>query len=138
MRSSPWHKRLYAIAAFDALVSGLASLPSPWGRPTVVPPAYASYAWLIRTELFVLAAVCLVGIVAVFCYLTVRPKPWGKLICLVGLPWICFSSVEMLRLSVTSGPIFYVPLVPGVGGCLLLAIGVVLAAIDRKSTNSYG
>jgi hypothetical protein len=67
---------------------------------------------------------------ATFLYLARKPQPWGKLLCVAGVPWIGFSAVG--RFISQAGAFHYSPLLllPGIGGALLLVIGLALAIVD--------
>jgi hypothetical protein len=60
-----------------------------------------------------------------------KPRAWGKVVCLVGLPWIWFS-VAAWCIGPLNGAPFYTPsLGPGLAGVALLGLGVVLLILDR-------
>jgi hypothetical protein len=66
----------------------------------------------------------------VFLYLARKPRGWGKLLCVIGLPWIGFSTI--LGLLSSQGAFAYSPLLllPAIGGATLLAVGIVLLVQD--------
>lgn len=66
-----------------------------------------------------------------FLYLARTPRPWGKLVCVVGLPWIGFSAIVGLLSGQGQFPYNPLLLLPGVGGLTLIAVGAVLLIHDR-------
>jgi hypothetical protein len=66
-----------------------------------------------------------------FLYLARQPRPWGKLVCIVGFPWIGFSAVSALLSGQAGFPYSPLLLLPGIGGGLLVAVGIVLLVLDR-------
>jgi hypothetical protein len=87
-----------------------------------------------------MAAAAMVGLIALFLWLARKPRWWGKLVCLIGLPWIMFSAMGTLIMHVvpgasTGGLPFADPVLlytPGLSGALLLAVGVTLGILDPR------
>ena len=78
-----------------------------------------------------MGGVPLLVIAGLFSYLAWKPNWWGKLVCLVGVPWIMFSIIiesfgELW--GVEQSPLF---LLPALGGGVLLVVGVTLVVLDR-------
>jgi hypothetical protein len=65
-----------------------------------------------------------------FLYLARNPRPWGKLVCIVGFPWIGFSTVAALLSRQAGFPYSPLLLLPGIGGATLFAVGIVLWVQD--------
>jgi hypothetical protein len=87
--------------------------------------------WAIAVVPLALAGLVFAGLIALFISLALRPRPWGKLVCVVGVPWIGFSAIFSVLSQMGTG-IPYNPLLllPGIGGATLLAVGLVLLVLD--------
>jgi hypothetical protein len=66
-----------------------------------------------------------------FLYLARNPRPWGKLVCIVGFPWIGFSAIAALLSGQAGFPYSPLLLLPGIAGATLFAVGFVLLVQDR-------
>ena len=73
----------------------------------------------------------LVLLSGLFLYLARTPRPWGKLVCIVGFPWIGFSAVSALLSGQAGFPYSPLLMLPGIGGAMLFAVGIVLLVQDR-------
>jgi len=80
----------------------------------------------------VLAVGCFLALTWAFLYLSKTPHWRGKMLCLVGLPWICFSGIGW---PMTNGvhPFLLRPLLlgPGLSGATLLMMCVILFIVDH-------
>jgi hypothetical protein len=72
------------------------------------------------------------GIVAAFLALARKPRPWGKLVCAVGVPWIFFTVIGAFILPSMAAGFPHDPLLlfPGIGGATLIAVGLLQLSLD--------
>ena len=91
----------------------------------------------------VMAAMVFVAIVTVFLWMAWRPRWWGKLICLVGFPWIMFSAIGGLESNMPNDPelggFFHNPVAlyaPGIAWAVLMLVGIALLVLDPRFSDS--
>jgi ABC-type polysaccharide/polyol phosphate export permease len=127
MKTFSLRRAAYLLCALATLASGLGGMIGFVAMLGRAPKAV----WLIAVVPLTAAAAMFLVLAGTFAYLAVRPAAWGKLLCVVGAPWICFSAVAWLESGFAA--FAYSPLLslPGVGGATLLVLGIVLLIEDR-------
>jgi hypothetical protein len=122
-------KVVYALSAFVTLISGVSGLT---GFVRAIPARVIEQIWPMMIVPIVLSAGFFALITYGFMYFSKTGKLIGKLLCLVGTPWIGFSvmSRSMLPAYAQHQSIVFL-LIPGIGGFTLLVIGFVLLVIDQ-------
>jgi len=119
----------YFIAALATLISGLSG---GLGFAAMMPAAQVpGWFWALAVVPIILAVSVLALLIGVFMFMARRPYGWGKLLCLVGLPWIFFSAIAWLQATVLrTTPFNPFDLGPGLCGATLLIVGIVLIVVD--------
>jgi hypothetical protein len=137
MTSAGLRRSIYLLAAATVCIGGASGLVGFFlilGAFKGVP----AWFWIAASVPLLLALATFVGLIWLFLYLARKPRAWGKLVCLVGFPWIMFSTNAWL-MSSWGGGFHFTPLlsVPGVAGIVLLCLAVTLLVVDRGAILTY-
>jgi len=132
MTSMQVRRTAYLVAAAATLVSGVTGL----GGFVALTSAGGFHIFhdigAVAILPIAVGAGAIIAIAATFIYLARTRQPWGKLICLVGLPWIGFSAVSgLMKSDLPAFPLAPLLAVPGVCGAVLFIVFVVLLVADR-------
>ena len=120
----------YLAAALATLISGVTGGLGFFG---IISSAGVSFGrlWPLAIAPVVLAAGVLLLLAGTFLYLARRPQGWGRIVCVVGVPWIGFSAASWLMGQDLHGVTFRpILLGPGLCGATLLLVGAVLLVTD--------
>jgi hypothetical protein len=128
---------IYLAATAAVCLGGLGSLGTAFvsfGGMRGMPNGF----WILAVIPILMALATFAALIWVFLFLARRPRAWGKLVCLVGLPWIQFSAIGWWLGTAREGfPFTPLMVLPGAAGALLLCLGGVLLVVDRGAVLSY-
>ena len=119
----------YFTAALATLISGVCGGLS---LAAAMPPAGLPGLFLALAVVPVILAIGLLVLLAgAFLFMARKPYGWGKLLCLVGFPWIFYSAIAWLRETMLrASPYNPIDVGPGLCGATLLIVGIVLIVVD--------